>query len=252
MRIEFNWQGGGRSILQRDDSAQSILVDGEQVWPRLPQDEQRAVVPFPIGTRVQCTNDRMVIGGPPVNQFGRVVHLDSETNIGVEWEDWNGGHDCEGHATRNRGWYVMAADLVAAPLSQTTTPTSPDCETPCGNCRVWLGACERWEEYQREENIHDYCLDNMVNVGGVFYHEDCAPEEEEEETPPPAFQVGDEVTITRGRGRLEVGHVGTIRLIDAPNLYGVEIPGIGGGTYLGGILSEPYGWYCTSDILERR
>jgi len=244
MRVEFKWQSGGQSVLQRDDSAQSIFVDGEQVWPRLPQDEQEEAVPFPIGTRVQCVNSRMDIGGPPEHQFGRVVHLDGSDNIGVEWDAWYDGHNCDGHAARNQGWYVFTVDLVLAPLSQTTTTSYPDCETGCAGCDEPLGTCIS------EGAVHDDgCLDDMWEAdGGGFYHAGCTPVDEAESVTP-TFQIGDAVRVTRGA---HSRCVGTVRMIDGPNRCGVELPGVSGGINLGGILTNNYGRYFMNDILERR
>lgn len=188
MRVVFTWPDGQTSVLQREDSATKIEVaglssDAEIVVSRV---EATSIIPFLIGMRVQLTDNRS--NGPPINQFGRVVHLDAanEQSIGVEWEDWIGGHDCDGNAGHS-GWYVFPADLVLAPVPQITSTTYPDCETPCGNCREPLGNC------QGEEVEHqDSCLDDMMEVGSVFYHYICAPEEEEG-TQPVTFQIVDEV-----------------------------------------------------------
>jgi len=163
MRVEFNWMRGHQSILQQDDHAiikindlmvgQSfVYINGEEVWPRLPQDEQEEAVPFPIGARVQFTRDARYSDGPQNGQFGRVVQLDG-ANIGVEWEGDIGGHDCEGHTARGQGWYVFPADLVLAPLSVVTAPTPyPDCETECEVCEEPLGGCFVYDVYHWRED----------------------------------------------------------------------------------------------------
>ncbi len=254
MRVRFNWSSGATSLLQNDQPARIeidgilsqsslILVDGEQVWPRLPQDEQVEAVPFPIGMRVQVT--RELSGGPPAWSFGRVVQV-RENTIGVEWESWDAGHECQGSAVLGRGYYTMPSDLVAAPLPQTTTPTYPDCETECGSCGSALGMCISEGEVHAED-----CLDTMREGDDRrFYHDGCQPNEEEE-TPPPSFQIGDEVVVIRGVGSLEVGHFGTVRLIDGPNRVGVAVHGLEIGNTLGGLLASDCGFYCTNDMLER-
>ncbi len=262
MRVEFNWMRGHQSILQQDDHAiikisdlmpgsSFVYVMGEQVWPPISQEEQVegtelvAAVPFPIGMRVQVTGN---IGeGPPNFSFGQVVEVKENTR-GIEWEGWNGGHTCSGNAASGQGYYVRPENLVAAPLPQ-TTPTYPDCETECAECGTPLGLC-----IDAGERHSDLCLDTMwEGVDGQFYHDSCQPEaEEEEETPPPAFQIGDVVHITRDVGALARGLCGTVRTIEL-NGYGVEILGIGNmGQTLGGVLLTYQGWYCTTDMLERR
>ncbi len=256
MRVEFNWQGGGRSILQRDRAAQTIIVDGVQVWSLIVQEVQREAVPFPIGMWVRLREDI----GPEheypmgIERIGQVVHYEGDS-VGVVWEDWFGGHGCD-RSTGYSGWYVRPEHLVAAPLPQTTTPTYPDCETECGDCGDQLGECREWDAYQRMDGTnHNSCLDAMwEGDDGRFYHDGCQPNEEEE-TSPPAFQIGDAVVVTREVGSLIVGHWGTVRMIDSPNLCGVEFPGLvgfEGGHTLGGLLPSNNGFYCTNDTLARR
>lgn len=255
MRVVFTWPDGNTSVLQREDSATRIDIyevdsatvvmvsgsvvrvgDGSQPTTELP-------IPFPIGTRVQVT--RHDGEGPPTGSFGRVV--DPRTrSIGVEWEGWTEGHGCNGHITTDQGYYIRPEYLVAAPLSQTTTTSYPDCETECAGCVEGLGRCITGDAMGHEDD----CLDDIVEMDGLFYHMECTPEEEEaEETPPPAFQIGDAVRITRG---VHSRCVGTVRIMDGPNRCGVELPGVSGGINLAGIITNNNGRYFTNDMLERR
>lgn len=272
MRVVFTWpnmlgEEPQKSVLRRDECAAEIeiidldptggscvTVNGAQVWPRLPQEEQavsasgRAAVPFPIGTRVQLVAAHEL--GPPTGSFGRVVSLGG--SIGVEWEGWSRGHNCRGSAVPNQGYYVNLTDLVAAPLSQTTTTIYPDCETECAGCGAALGACLAdgllYPVSYRHDVLDGRCLDGVSEQDSLFYHEDCVPEAGEGITP--LFQVGAEVRITRDVGILNCGLIGTVRTIE-PNGYGVEILGIGSrGHNLGGVLLTHQGWNCTADMLE--
>ncbi len=268
MRVRFNWPSGAVSLFQNDLPARIeiegilrqsslILVNGEQVWPLIVQEVQREAVPFPIGTRVRLREDigpehEYLMG---IERIGQVVHYEGDS-VGVVWEDWFGGHGCD-RSTGSSGWYIRPEHLVAAPLPQTTTPTYTDCEAECAGCGDQLGSCSDWDEYQRGDGrSHRYCLDSMwEGDDGRFYHDGCQPADEEEETPPPAFQVGDEVVVTREVGTLVVGHWGTVRVIDSPNRCGVEFPGLvgfEGGHTLGGVLPLANGFYCTNDTLARR
>jgi len=187
MRVEFRWPNLERSVLQREDSATHINITDLPEWTvvsingyTLTRPEQGRVgseQPFPIGARVQLRGD---LGPDPehdypmsVGSIGRVVDYtddDMGHTVGVEWEGWHSGHDCDGSITDHQGWYVRTNDLVVVPSSQITITSYPTYETLCDDCGLELGRCFVDEGWDHE----DRCLNDMwEGDDGQFYHEGC-------------------------------------------------------------------------------
>ena len=58
---------------------------------------------YEIGDRV-VSND--IWGELPPGMVGTVVCYDGDQGYGVDFDDWEEGHTCQGHARRHHGWYV--------------------------------------------------------------------------------------------------------------------------------------------------
>lgn len=63
---------------------------------------------FNIGDLVRCINQYEEIDK---GMTGVVVHLYGGGWIGVEWDNFYYGHDCDGYASEDTGYYLTASDL---------------------------------------------------------------------------------------------------------------------------------------------
>ena len=61
---------------------------------------------FKVGDRVLCTE----ISGPRAYKKGTVVHL--KGNIGVSYDDYCSGHDCNGYCPAGKGWYSDVSEII--------------------------------------------------------------------------------------------------------------------------------------------
>lgn len=76
---------------------------------------------FKVGDRVKVTNDNWGVGLK--DKIGTIVDVDnehSEGGIGIEFENFKGGHECRGHAKSRQGWYypVKNIELVSSTNNQ--------------------------------------------------------------------------------------------------------------------------------------
>jgi len=76
---------------------------------------------FKVGDRVKVTNDNWGVGLK--DKIGTIVDVDnehSEGGIGIEFENFKGGHECGGHAKSRQGWYypVKNIELVSSTNNQ--------------------------------------------------------------------------------------------------------------------------------------
>lgn len=67
--------------------------------------------------------------------------------------------------------------------------------------------------------------------------------------PEPAFKVGDPVRVTKVLGRVEIGMVGVVRVVDG-EVFGVELAGYRHGHNLGGAINNSRGYWLYATHLE--
>lgn len=73
---------------------------------------------FKVGDRVKVTNDNWGVGLK--DKIGTIVDVDnehSEGGIGIEFENFKGGHECGGHAKSRQGWYYPVKNIESVSLS---------------------------------------------------------------------------------------------------------------------------------------
>ena len=73
---------------------------------------------FKVGDRVKVTNDNWGVGLK--DKIGTIVDVDnehSEGGIGIEFENFKGGHECGGHAKSRQGWYYPVKNIELVSLS---------------------------------------------------------------------------------------------------------------------------------------
>lgn len=66
------------------------------------------MVKFNIGDEVVALHDFDEVDK---GMTGTVVHLYGGDWIGVEWDDFRGGHHCDGYAKEDAGYYITSEKL---------------------------------------------------------------------------------------------------------------------------------------------
>lgn len=67
---------------------------------------------FQVGDRVKCVDNGHGGGFIPVGATGVVVGILGHNVIGVRWDDYIGGHDCDGYCEIGYGWWMSGRQLI--------------------------------------------------------------------------------------------------------------------------------------------